>query len=151
MTIIAILLAIALCHFIRELGKCRKNQWLKSWINFSNDAFSRLPGWQGILGFLLITGVPLLLLLLINQVLFTVLGPSMMWHNARVVVEELATGNRTTVADGATFGRYVPTGHIIYTNAMPQQVFIVAFVALFALTAVMHAWGKRQSWQLQTL
>lgn len=74
MTIIAILLAIALCHFIRELGKCRKNQWLKSWINFSNDAFSKLPGWQGILGFLLITGVPLLLLLLINQVLFSVLG-----------------------------------------------------------------------------
>ncbi len=74
MTIIAILLAFALCHFIRELGKCRNNQWLKSWINFSNDAFSRLPGWQDGLGFLLITGSPLLLLLLINQVLYATLG-----------------------------------------------------------------------------
>jgi AmpE protein len=74
MTIIAILLAFALCHFIRDLGKCRNNQWLKSWINFSNDAFSRLPGWQDILGFLLITGGPLLLLLLINQVLYSALG-----------------------------------------------------------------------------
>lgn len=74
MTIIAILLAFALCHFIRELGKCRNNQWLKSWINFSNDAFSRLPGWQDGLGFLLITGSPLLLLLLINQVLYAALG-----------------------------------------------------------------------------
>ncbi len=74
MTIIAILLAFALCHFIRELGKCRNNQWLKSWINFSNDAFSRLPGWQDILGFLLITGGPILLLLLINQTLYSTLG-----------------------------------------------------------------------------
>jgi len=74
MTIIAILLAFALCHFIRVLGKCRNNQWLKSWINFSNDAFSRLPGWQDILGFLLITGGPLLLLLLINQLLYSALG-----------------------------------------------------------------------------
>jgi AmpE protein len=74
MTIIAILLAITLCHFIRELGRCRQNQWLNSWIKFSSDVFSRLPGWQGMLGFLLITGGPLLLLLLINQVLLSTLG-----------------------------------------------------------------------------
>ncbi len=52
-----------------------------------------------------------------DLLLFTVLGPSMMWHNAQVVVEELASGSRTTIADGATFGRYVPTGHIVYTDA----------------------------------
>ncbi|MEE8494836.1 MAG: hypothetical protein V3S21_00015 [Xanthomonadales bacterium] len=74
MTIIAILLAFALCHFIRQLGKCRKSQWLKSWFNFSNGAFSRLPGWQDVLGFLLITGGPLLLLLLIAHVLYLALG-----------------------------------------------------------------------------
>lgn len=74
MTIIAILLAFALCHFIRELSKCRKNQWLKSWINFSNEAFWRLPGWQDVLGFLLITGGPLLLLLFISQVVYLALG-----------------------------------------------------------------------------
>lgn len=74
MTIIAILLAFALCHFIRQLGKYRKSQWLKSWVNFSNDAFSRLPGWQDVLGFVLITGGPLLLLLLITHVTYLALG-----------------------------------------------------------------------------
>ena len=74
MTITAILLAITLCHFFRELGRCRQNQWLNSWINFCNDVFSRLPGWQDMLGFMLIIGGPLLLLLLINQVLYSTLG-----------------------------------------------------------------------------
>lgn len=74
MTIIAILLAFALCHFIRELGKCRKNQWLRSWINFSNDAFWRMPGWQNMLGFLLIAGGPLLLLVFISLLLYLALG-----------------------------------------------------------------------------
>ena len=74
MTIIAILLAFALCHFIRELGKCRKNQWLRSWINFSNDAFWRMPGWQNMLGFLLIAGCPLLLLVFISLLLYLALG-----------------------------------------------------------------------------
>ena len=74
MTIIAILLAFALCHLIRELGKYRKNAWLKSWVHFSNDAFSGLPGWKDILGFLIIIASPLLLLLLVNQVLYSTLG-----------------------------------------------------------------------------
>lgn len=74
MTIIAILLAFALCHFIRELGRFRQNQWLTSWINFANDAFGKFPGWQDILGFLIIIAVPALLLLLINQLLYSTLG-----------------------------------------------------------------------------
>ena len=74
MTIIAILLAFALCHFVRELGRCRKNQWLKSWINFSNEAFWRIPGWHDMLGFLLIAGGPLLLLVFISQLLYLALG-----------------------------------------------------------------------------
>ena len=74
MTIIAILLAFALCHFIRELGRFRQNRWLTSWINFANDAFGKLPGWQDILGFLIIIAVPVLLLLLINQLLYSTLG-----------------------------------------------------------------------------
>ena len=36
MTIIAILLAFALCHFIRELGRIRKNQWLTGWVGFAD-------------------------------------------------------------------------------------------------------------------
>ncbi len=74
MTIIAILLAFALCHFVRELGRFRKNEWLTKWVEFSNDAFGRIPGWSDILGFLVIMIVPLVVLLLINQLLVAVMG-----------------------------------------------------------------------------
>jgi AmpE protein len=74
MTIIAILLAFGLCHFVRELGRFRKRQWLTSWVNFSNDAFGKLPLWQDTLGFLVIIGVPLLVLLLINHFLISAFG-----------------------------------------------------------------------------
>ena len=86
MTIIAILLAFALCHFVRELGRFRQNQWLKSWINFSNNAFGKLPGWQDVLGFLVIIAVPVLLLLLIYQLLYTVLGSTGVFLLAIVVL-----------------------------------------------------------------
>jgi AmpE protein len=74
MTIIAILLAFALCHFIRELGRIRKNRCLTSWGGFANDAFGRIAGWQDIAGFLIIIAVPLVVLLLINSVLYAALG-----------------------------------------------------------------------------
>jgi AmpE protein len=74
MTIIAILLAFALCHFIRELGRIRKNRWLTAWVGFANDAFGKLPGWSDVLGFLVIIAVPLIVLLLINQLLNAALG-----------------------------------------------------------------------------
>jgi AmpE protein len=74
MTIIAILLAFALCHFIRELGRIRKNRWLTIWVGFANDAFGKLPGWSDVLGFLGILAVPLVVLLLVNQVLHAALG-----------------------------------------------------------------------------
>lgn len=74
MTIIAILLAFGLCHFVREFGRFRKRQWLTGWVDFSNDAFGKVPFWQDSLGFLIIIGVPLLALLLLNQVLISALG-----------------------------------------------------------------------------
>jgi len=74
MTIIAILLAFGLCHFVREFGRFRKRQWLTGWVDFSNDAFGKLPLWQDSLGALIIIGVPLLVLLLLNQVLISGLG-----------------------------------------------------------------------------
>jgi len=74
MTIIAILLAFALCHFIRELGRIRKNQWLTTWVGFANDAFGKLPGWGDVLGFLVIIAVPLIVLLLVNKLLYSALG-----------------------------------------------------------------------------
>lgn len=74
MTIIAILLAFTLCHFIRELGRVRKNRWLTNWVGFANEAFGRLPGWADMLGFLVILALPLIVLLLVNQVLYAALG-----------------------------------------------------------------------------
>ena len=49
-----------------------------------------------------------------QSVLYTILGPSGMWHDARIVLEDLTSGARTTVASEATYGRYVPTGHVVY-------------------------------------
>jgi AmpE protein len=74
MTIIAILLAFGLCHFVRELGRLRKSQWLTGWVRFADDAFGKLPGWSSFLGFVTILAVPLILLLLVNQVLESALG-----------------------------------------------------------------------------
>jgi AmpE protein len=74
MTIIAILLAFGLCHFVRELGRFRNRKWLTTWVDFSNDAFGKLPLWKDVLGFLVIIAAPLLGLLLINQLLVSTLG-----------------------------------------------------------------------------
>jgi AmpE protein len=74
MTIIAILLAFTLCHFVRELGRCRQYHWLKSWVSFASDSLGRIPGWQGAMGFFIVLAAPLALLLLINQVLYSALG-----------------------------------------------------------------------------
>ncbi len=74
MTIIAILLSFGLCHFVRELGRFRKSQWLTTWVNFSNDAFGKLPLWQDVLGFLVIITVPLTVLLLVNHLLISAFG-----------------------------------------------------------------------------
>ena len=74
MTIIAILLAFALCHFIRELSQVRKHQWLADWIVLADDVFSKLPAWNDLTGFLLIVFLPLLALGLVNQFLFSAFG-----------------------------------------------------------------------------
>ena len=74
MTIIAILLAFALCHFIRELGRIRKNQWLTGWVGFANDAFGRLPGWSDVAGFLVILAIPLVVMLLFDRLFYSALG-----------------------------------------------------------------------------
>jgi len=86
MTIIEILLAFGLCHFIRELGRFRKRQWLTTWVDFSNDAFGKLPLWQDALGFLVIVAVPLLLLLLLNQAMMSAFGSTGSFLLALVVL-----------------------------------------------------------------
>lgn len=74
MTITAILLAFALCHFIRELGQMRNHQWLGGWIHRADDVFARLPGWADLGGFVIILFIPLLALGLVNQLVFTAFG-----------------------------------------------------------------------------
>lgn len=74
MTIIAILLAFALCHFVRELSQVRKHQWLAGWIRLANDVFAKLPGWSNLTGFLIILFLPLVALGLIIQLVFTAFG-----------------------------------------------------------------------------
>lgn len=74
MTIIAILLAFALCHFVRDLGRFRQDRWLRAWVNQAGESLSGLPGWSGVTGFLVLVGLPLLLLLLVNQALIGLLG-----------------------------------------------------------------------------
>ena len=74
MTIIAILLAFALCHFVRDLGRFRQDRWLRYWVDQAGESLSGLPGWSGVTGFLVLVGLPLLLLLLLNQALLGLLG-----------------------------------------------------------------------------
>ena len=49
------------------------------------------------------------------------------WQNASIVVQSLKTGERRTLVEGATDGRYVPTGHIVF--AVAGTVFAVPFDA----------------------
>jgi AmpE protein len=74
MTIIAILIAFALCHFVRELGRFRNDRWLRAWTGLARDTFGSLPGWDGVTGFLLILALPLIALLLANQLATGLLG-----------------------------------------------------------------------------
>jgi serine/threonine-protein kinase len=50
-------------------------------------------------------------------VTFTVLGPSGLGYDAQVVVQNIRTGQRTIVAEGAIFGRYLVSGHIMYATS----------------------------------
>jgi AmpE protein len=74
MTIISILIAFTLCHFVRELRHLRRLEWVSSFTQFCNDKLKRLPGWSGPTGFFIILGLPLVALYFVNSLLFTALG-----------------------------------------------------------------------------
>lgn len=74
MTIIAILLAFALCHFVRELGQLRKRQWLGRWIHTAVELFGRLPAWNEFTGYAVILFIPLIGLALLNQLFLGLFG-----------------------------------------------------------------------------
>lgn len=75
MTILSILFAFALCHFIRELSQLRQHQWLNQWIGVADNAGSNLPRWNDFTGYLVILFVPLLVLGLANQLVLKAFGP----------------------------------------------------------------------------
>jgi AmpE protein len=75
MTIISILIAFALCHFVRELRHLRRFEWLTAFTKHCNDKLKKLPGWSGPVGFLFILAIPILAAYLANRLLFSALGP----------------------------------------------------------------------------
>jgi serine/threonine-protein kinase len=52
-----------------------------------------------------------------DLVMYTVIGPSGGWDDAKIVVHDIGTGRRVTVRERATSGKYLPTGHLIYAQA----------------------------------
>jgi len=52
-----------------------------------------------------------------DLVMFTVVGPSFGWDNARIDVQSIETGERWTAIEEGAYGRYVSPGHIVYAQA----------------------------------
>lgn len=74
MTIIAILIAFALCYFIRELGRLHRFEWLKGFTTFCNERCRNVPGWSGVVGFLFFIVLPLLVIGLLQGLAVWLLG-----------------------------------------------------------------------------
>lgn len=74
MTITAILLAFALCYFVRDLGKLHRFEWLGTYVKRCNAVLGGLPGWNGAVGFLVLLLIPLLIVGLLNGVAHELLG-----------------------------------------------------------------------------
>lgn len=74
MTIISILIAFALCYFVRDLGRLHRFEWLKPTTRWCNEKFQNVPGWSGVTGFLFYFGIPLLIAGLLNLLLVGTLG-----------------------------------------------------------------------------
>ena len=52
-----------------------------------------------------------------RQILYTALGPSGLWTDAEIILEDLETGARSIVVEGGTYGRHVSSGHILYATS----------------------------------
>jgi serine/threonine-protein kinase len=60
-----------------------------------------------------------------RAVLFTVRSGTALWDDAAVVVQDLATGRRTTLVEGGTDAQLLPTGHLVYVRG--ATLFATAF------------------------
>ncbi|MGD9264315.1 MAG: cobalamin biosynthesis protein [Lysobacterales bacterium] len=74
MTIISILIAFTLCHFLRELRRLRRFEWVGPYTAFCNDSLKKLPGWTGPTGFIVLLALPLVAAWLVNSLLYSALG-----------------------------------------------------------------------------
>jgi len=74
MTIISILIAFTLCHFVRELRHLRRFEWVSAFTKFGDEKFKKVPGWSGPLGFLVIIGLPLFAAYVANYLMSSALG-----------------------------------------------------------------------------
>lgn len=74
MTIISILIAFTLCHFVRELRHIRRFEWLDAFTKFGDDKFKNVPGWSGPVGFLVIIFLLLFVAYVANYFLSSALG-----------------------------------------------------------------------------
>lgn len=74
MTIISILIAFTLCHFVSDLRHLRRFEWLTYFTEHCNGKLKEVPGWNGIVGFLFLLGIPLLVAFILDSILLTTLG-----------------------------------------------------------------------------
>jgi serine/threonine-protein kinase len=60
-----------------------------------------------------------------QALMFAIQPDNRRWEQARIVVQNLKTGQRKTLIDGGNAARYVPTGHLVY--AVGGTLFSVPF------------------------
>ena len=51
-----------------------------------------------------------------RRILFTAMGPSGQSHDSKVMVRDMESGDQRVVVEEAMFGRYLPTGHVLFAN-----------------------------------
>ncbi len=72
MTIISILIAFALCYFIRDLGRLHRFEWVKPMAEWCSERCRSLPFGQNLVSFIAVIGLPLLLLFSANLLIVSV-------------------------------------------------------------------------------
>ena len=98
MTIFALLIAIGLYHFVKDLVRIRSSAWLNKLVAWSNNSFSKLPGWQGATSFALLLALPLLTVLFLGWATYDSLG-RLGYFIFEVIVLVYCLGPRSLEAD----------------------------------------------------